>query len=230
MIGATSNGTMDPTLHDFLTRCGVPAGRLEEPDGMERLYADLVAANRETNLTRIVDETDFWIRHVSDSLAVGLAAPDLLSEPLHVADVGPGGGFPLLVLGWANRRLSLLGAEPRKRKAAFLEAESQRLGLENVAVVARQAREVGRMVDYAGRFDRVTLRAVGEAGKMVREVRQLLKPGGRIVFYKTPDTVHRELPLARREAEKFGFRIELSEPIELPIVWARRQFLVLVKE
>ena len=40
----------------FLRRCGVADARLADMSAMERLHADLVEANRSTNLTRITGD------------------------------------------------------------------------------------------------------------------------------------------------------------------------------
>jgi 16S rRNA (guanine527-N7)-methyltransferase len=214
---------------EFLAGLGLPAERLEAVEVLDRLYADLVEANARTNLTRLTGEGDYWLKHVADSLSVLEALPELAAGALRVADVGCGAGFPALPLAWANPKLSVVGIEARGRKASFVEREAARLGLENVAVIARQAREAARLPEAAGAFDVVLLRAVGPAGEMTRHCRGLLRGGGqaRLVFYKTPETVEAELPLAEREAGKYGLSLDLSGPIDLPAGVGRRQFLLL---
>jgi 16S rRNA (guanine527-N7)-methyltransferase len=191
----------------------------------------LARENERQNLTAIVTEAEFWTLHVCDSLAFARVRPDVLTAPLRIADVGCGGGFPLLALAWANPSLSLTGIEPRKSKAAFVAAEADRLGLDNVSVEDRQAREAGRAEHCRGAFCFVLLRAVGTAGKMTREVRHLLAdaPGAAIVFYKTPESIEREMPLARREADKYGLALQTSDVIQLPHEGGARQFLLLVR-
>jgi len=220
--------TCPENVRAFLSDCGVPDGALHRLDVLERLYCDLLSANERLNLTRITDLGEFWTLHVADSLLAGRIAPDLLSAAPAVADVGCGGGFPLFALAWANPKLDLLGVESRFHKSEFVAEEAASLGFSNVQVVHLQAREAGLEEQYAHSRDVVLLRAVGSAGKMVREVRGLLKrePGARILFYKTPETVEAELPLAEREARKFGFSLEVSDEMELP-GGTRRQFLTL---
>ena len=41
------------------------------------LYQILSIANEQVNLTRIDSEEGFWIKHVADSLMLGVAFPDL---------------------------------------------------------------------------------------------------------------------------------------------------------
>ncbi len=229
----------DPVVA-FLRACGVDLER-SPLQVMRRLYADLLAANREDNLTRITAEADFWVKHVADSVAVGLAVPGLVGRTsrssagetgeaiVRVADVGCGAGFPLLPLAWASPALSFTGFESRGKKADFVSREIRRLGLGNAHVVSRRAREAGRLPEHAGQYDVVLLRAVGAAGEMVRGCRALLReePGARMVHYKTPDGVAAEQAMAEREAGKYGLAVETSQTIELPGEDGERQFLLL---
>ena len=215
-------------LTDFLRRCGVREDRLGDLSALSRLHEDLVEANRRLNLTRIVDEEGFWWRHVADSLSVGLVMPGLLREPLAVADVGCGAGFPMLPLAWANPELRITGIESRGKKAQFVRDESERLGLARCSVLALRAREAARQPEHQGRYDTVLARAVGSAGDMIRECRRFLRdsPGAALVLYKTPESVAAEADEARREAAKFGLEIELSDVISLPQGAGTRQFLL----
>lgn len=216
------------TVVAFLRACGVDPER-SPLEVMGRLWADLVAANEAVNLTRLTGEADFWVRHVADSLAIGRVVPALFAEPLAVADVGCGAGFPLLPLAWAGPALRLTGFESRRRKAAFAAREAEALGLANAAVVARRVREAARLAEHAGRYDVALARAIGPSGALVRECRGLLKPepGAVLVHYKTPQAVEAEWPLAEREAAKHGLAVEASDRLELPDGGGTRQFLLM---
>jgi 16S rRNA (guanine527-N7)-methyltransferase len=222
------NLPFDPT---YLSECHVPKERVAELGVLGDLYELLLAANQRDNLTRIVDESDYWIRHVVDSLLIGRAVPEIMNADWWVADVGCGGGFPILPLAWANPKLRMTGIESRRKKVEFVSDAIASLGLPNADAIAMQAREAGRAAKFAESFDAVLLRAVGDAGEMLREVRGLLKqtPGARVIHYKTPDSVVAEIELAEREARKYGFRIDLSDVYELPCGAGTRQFMVMVR-
>ena len=215
----------------FLLACGVRNMAMARIHVLEQLQHDLQEANAHLNLTRLAAPADFWTKHVADSLAVGQCWPQLLNACLRVADVGCGGGFPMLPLAWANPELKLTGIECRVKKADFVREESLRLGLENCDVVARQAREAARLPQHAAQYDVVLLRAVGTPENFVRECRLLLKPaaGARIVFYMTPQSISDCRPAAAREAEKYKFTLAESAPIELPLGAGPRQFLSLIR-
>lgn len=216
-----------PILTAFLSRCGIPAARVAVDDVLERYCRDLAAANSAVNLTRLTAPADFWIKHVADSLAIGLFLPQLLTAPCVIADVGSGAGFPLIPLAWANPAARLTGLEVNHKKTAFLEAEIATLGLTNCAILARQAREAGRLPEHAGRYDFVVSRAVGAPEILVRDCRQLLRPGAAatLVLYGTPASVGANHRVATREAAKFGLSLILSPPLELPEEAGQRQFM-----
>ncbi|MBT3277898.1 MAG: hypothetical protein HN909_07120 [Phycisphaerales bacterium] len=213
----------------FLDELGLGGRSL---DAIAQLYHDLVAANKKTNLTRITDEADFYFRHVADSLAVVSICPELLGETAPVvADVGCGGGFPILPLAWANPALRICGIECRTKKTAFIAEEIQRLGFPFASVETAQVREAARG-EHGGQYDMVVLRAVGESGKFLREVRGLLKSDapGRIINYKTPSAVEIERAVTAREAKKFGFDVIETSPFELPLNMGTRCFVILEKQ
>ena len=65
-------------------------------NNLERYYELLIEANKTTNLTRITDKEDVYLKHFYDSLTI-IKAVDLNKE-LSIIDVGTGAGFPGLVL------------------------------------------------------------------------------------------------------------------------------------
>jgi 16S rRNA (guanine527-N7)-methyltransferase len=214
----------------FLERCNLDPAALDATV-MNRLQEQLASANSSINLTRVTSREEFWIRHVLDSLSVGIARPDWMKEQLRIADVGCGAGFPMLPLAWANPRLTLTGFDSVAKKVDFVKAQLQRLALGNCTAVHGRAREL-RSEDHAGAYDAVVLRAVGDSGKMLREVRHLLadRPGVEVINYKTPPAVETEIDIAWREAKKFGFEVHRSECFSLPDQHGDRQFLIFRKQ
>ena len=213
-------------LIGFLCRCGVAEARLADISAMERFLADLVEANRSTNLTRITGADDFWLLHLADSLAVGTAVPELMTEALAVADVGCGAGFPMLPLAWANGLLAVTGIDGRGRKMEFVQRQIESMGLANCRAIAGRARELARLPEHAGAYDAVLLRAVGSPGKLLRECRCLPRPGGKIIFYATPAAADEQRELSRREAGKFGLDMAESPAIALPGQAGQRRFVI----
>ena len=88
------------------------------------LYQILSIANEQVNLTRIDSEEGFWIKHVADSLMLGVAFPDLTTKQLRVGDIGCGAGFPSLVLAMAYPNWEISAIDSVGKKTAFVERAS----------------------------------------------------------------------------------------------------------
>ena len=107
-----SNSTFDPK-----SKLSVIARRAQVRDldmlieKCSILYQILTIANEQVNLTRIDSEEGFWIKHVADSLMLGVAFPDLTRQKLRVGDIGCGAGFPSSVA--CGRQLPCRGGSLR---------------------------------------------------------------------------------------------------------------------
>jgi 16S rRNA (guanine527-N7)-methyltransferase len=115
-------------------------------------------------------------RHVVDSLR----AFDVMFalEPRRVVDLGSGAGLPGIPLAVALPDVRFTLAEPRSKRAAFLELAVERLELTNVTVHPARAESLG-----AGGFDAATARAFGSPDATWRVARPLLRSGGSLVLY-----------------------------------------------
>ncbi len=208
-------------IEDWLHACSV------EPDiiptaisSLTRLADLLYSNNQRYNLTRLTTPSDFWYKHVIDSLIMVHAFPELAKRPLRLADIGCGAGFPLLPLACCFPHWQLTGLEATGKKVAFIEKAIDQLSLGNVKVIHKQAREAARTEGLAGQFDLLTARAVASAGKLLRESRQLLPRSASsascLVLYKTPAWADQEAAELTRECGKFGFSWSQSSLYSLP--------------
>ncbi|MDE2294163.1 MAG: 16S rRNA (guanine(527)-N(7))-methyltransferase RsmG [Gammaproteobacteria bacterium] len=165
------------------------------------LLDELERANATFNLTAIRDRPGMLRKHLLDSLSVW---PFLRGE--RVADVGTGAGFPGLPLAIASpeRRFTLI--EATGKKARYVAATADRLGLSNVAVVN------GRAEAYRPDppFDVVVARAVAAVADLIAYAGHLCAPGGRILAMKgkRPDREIVALPA--------GFRVLGVHRLQVP--------------
>ena len=178
-----------PSVCAFCQDCG-----LADPERffsrMALLAERLFTANAQFNLTRIHPGNDFWVRHVADSLAAGRLLPDLRTAPLRLVDLGCGAGFPALVLAAAYPHLQVTALDSTHRKAEFVQETATAIELANCRAVAARGREYAAA--HREKADLATARAVGTAAELCREVHHLLRPGGRLILYKTPADAERE--------------------------------------
>jgi 16S rRNA (guanine(527)-N(7))-methyltransferase RsmG len=135
-------------------------------------------------------------RHYCESV---FAACYLPNEPISIADIGSGAGFPGIPIAIVRERCTVVLIESHQRKAAFLKEATRELA--NVRVLAKRAEEVGE------HFDWVVSRAV-----LYAEIAQTLKKLGRNAELLTGEV---------RAADLIGF--DWQAPIRLP--WGDRRYL-----
>lgn len=192
-------------------------------DQCSRLYVYLCEENKKSNLTRILSEEDFWIKHVADSLLLFEYKPEIAQPGINIADLGCGAGFPALVLALAFPDITVIAIDSIAKKIKFVANAAVMLELKNLQVVTGRGRELAVKTEWSRKFDFVTARAVSEAKKVFREVRRMLKPEGEMVLYKTPETAEQEICEIRKTAT--GFSWEVSKTYQLPDNKGDRCFL-----
>lgn len=144
-----------------------------------------------------------WERHIFNCLPLATLIPD----GARIIDIGSGAGLPGIVLALARPDISVILLEPLERRCAFLREAVERLALTNTQVERKKA------LDYQGKFDVVTARAVAPMDRLLAWSWDLLAPGGRILAMKG-DRAEEELahtPLSRYMGAS-GEILELSLP------------------
>ena len=187
------------------------------------LYALLTEANSKFNLTRIDSEEGFWCKHVYDSLAIVRYFPFLKTNPLPLADIGCGAGFPALILAAAFPHLAVTAIDSAGKKITFVAEAAKKLGLKNLTAVNGRSTELARKVEWKGKFQVITARAVGSGVIIYADANRMLASGGKFILYKTPNQAEEELPLLRRVKPERKWR--MSENFELPDNAGSRTFL-----
>ncbi len=113
-------------------------------------------------------------RHVLDSLrAAAVVGP----RDRTAYDLGSGAGLPGIPVAVARPALRVGLVEPRARRAAFLEAVTEELGLANVRVLLARAEELREPVDLC------FARGLAPAARSFALARPLLLAGGRLVYF-----------------------------------------------
>ena len=111
---------------------------------LNRHYDTLVRWNSVMNLTAIRNAEEVVLRHYCESLFL---AHHLPNEPLSIADIGSGPGFPGLPVAVARPDCAVTLIESHQRKAVFLKEVSRCVA--NVTVLPKRAEDVDRTFDWA---------------------------------------------------------------------------------
>lgn len=136
---------------------------------IDRFVSMVVEESSRQNLVSESSLGEVWRRHVVDSAQLEVLAPN---DPGLWIDIGSGAGFPGLILAIVLDRPVVL-IEPRRRRAAFLEAVIVGLGLERKARVE------------ALRAERVRATASVISARAVAALPELLALGAHLA---TPET------------------------------------------
>jgi 16S rRNA (guanine527-N7)-methyltransferase len=180
--------------------------------GLFQKYEQLLREwNARVNLVSRRDLDRLAAYHFLDSLT----AATLIPQGAVVCDVGSGGGLPGIPLKIARDDISLVLVESVRKKALFLEQAVRELGLERATVRAERAEAIQDV-----KVDVVVCRLVGKTAEVARWVAGLLKPGGRIILYKSA-MVETELKLAQPALNRLHLRLREVRDFPLPLI-ARR--------
>ncbi|MBE9080059.1 16S rRNA (guanine(527)-N(7))-methyltransferase RsmG [Romeria aff. gracilis LEGE 07310] len=154
----------------------------------QQLYEQICLGNQRLNLTRLTEPSDFWEKHLWDSLsgiAPWLNPNQTAPSPVQtVIDIGTGGGFPGLPVAIAQPAWQVTLLDATRKKIQFLETVSQTLGLERVQGLAERAETVGQRADYRDLYDLALVRAVGSASTCAEYALPLLRLGGYAVLFR----------------------------------------------
>jgi len=201
----------DPAAHAALVAAGVDA----ELAGRLAVYAALVlAANRRINLTGARGGTSF-AAHILDALTLR----DDVVAPL--IDVGSGNGLPGIPLALATgAEVTLL--EPIKKRAAFLQAAIDALGVRG-RVVAARAEDAARDPAFREQYATATARAVAGAATVAELTVPFLTIGGQALLQRGSIDV-RERDAVADAALVLGAELVEERPLD-----GERRVLILEK-
>jgi 16S rRNA (guanine527-N7)-methyltransferase len=152
----------------------------------ETHYHLLQKWSRRMNLTGLKDESMIARRHFMEPIAIA----DLLDDEGRLVDIGSGNGFPAVPLKVLRPGLELVLVESSEKKSAFLRAVIRELALKQARVETRRVRRLADLADLLPcRY--LTLRAVRTDGLLKGAGIPILVPGGKGLFFVTPDQVER---------------------------------------
>jgi 16S rRNA (guanine527-N7)-methyltransferase len=170
---------MDSSSAELIARGAEALGVPLSPEAVESLevYSALLR-DRAVPLGMIsrADAPRLLERHVIDSLRASPLLGELRARS--AVDLGSGAGLQGIPLSVAHPEIGFVLAEPRSKRAAFLELVVERLRLDNVEVYHGRAETLG-----PGRFDVATARALAPPPETWAIARPLLRPGGSLVLF-----------------------------------------------
>jgi 16S rRNA (guanine527-N7)-methyltransferase len=165
---------------------------------LARAYTNRLAKDSETfGLLGPRELPRIWSRHVINSALLSELVPD---ESL-VADVGSGAGLPGIPMAIAQPKAHFTLIEPMERRANWLSAVVDDLGIKNIYVIRARAEEVSRTD-----FDIVTARAVAALDKLLKLLTPLTRGSNlKTVLALKGSRAPEEIAEAKPRLQRLGF-------------------------
>lgn len=148
-----------------------------DPICSEKLLSYLklvISFGTHTNIIGTLDPLEIIERHILDSLTL---FPHLPKDPISIADIGSGAGFPGIPLAIVSPH-HITCVESKKKKGIFLKSTIASLNLGNCQVYNGNAGELTK------KYFIITSRAFSDIEKIVKLTRHALSKNGRFMLLK----------------------------------------------
>ncbi len=175
-------------------------------DKFSQYFDAVVESNKQFNLTAILDENDFVVKHFVDSLAGVSEIP----QNAKLIDIGSGAGFPSVPIAIAREDVSVTALDSTAKKMGFVLSTAKKLGIDNVSTIAGRAEEQSKLF---GTFDVASARAVSALEILLELASPLLKVGGLFVAYKTDES---EIATSQNAMKILSMKLKNTKKLKLP--------------
>ena len=189
---------------------------------LEIYYELLVEYNSHTNLTRIVEKEDVYLKHFYDSLTL-IKAIKLDKQKL--LDIGTGAGFPGLVLKIVFPNLDVTLVDSLNKRVIFLNEVIDKLKLTGIKTYHARAEEF--IKDNREKYDIVTSRAVANLNMLSELCIPYVKINGYFIPMKSD--VENEIILSKNAIKTLGSVIEDTFVFNLPLDSGKRSLIKIKK-
>lgn len=191
----------------------------KQETNLEKYYNLLVETNQTTNLTRITNKKEVYLKHFYDSLTITKV---ITLTNQKIIDIGSGAGFPGLVLKIIYKDLDITLLDSSQKRIDFLNKVIKELNLKKIKTVHQ------RIEDYKEeRFDIVTSRAVAKTNTLLELSCNLAKINGYYIFLK--GNIEEELKDSKNAIKKLNLKLIQTEKFNLPIENSNRTIIKIKK-
>ena len=182
----------------------------------------MLETNAVMNITAITDVEKIIPLHYADCVKIA----ELIPQNAKVADIGCGGGFPILPLAIVRPDLQLIGIDSTEKKARYVRETAGKLNLK-VETVAGRAEELAKDANMRQCFDIVISRAVARLNILDELCMPFVKPNGYFIAMKGAAGME-EYKEAESGINKLGGVLAKAEQYELLTVDQKEQRTVFV--
>ena len=166
--------------------------------------------NDKINVTNIIDEKEFVVKHFIDSLTI----LEHIEDGRKTIDIGCGAGFPGIPLKIARQNIKETLIDSVNKKIKVVQDCIDKLKLKDIEALHIRAEELANKKDYREQFDYATTRAVSNLSTITEYMLPFLKIGGKAICMKGPN-YKEELENSKKAISVLGGTIEQIRNIKL---------------
>lgn len=190
---------------------------------LDTYYKMLIDYNSHTNLTRITEEKEVYLKHFYDSLTI---VKMIILDNQTLLDVGTGAGFPGLVLKIVFPNLKVTLVDSLNKRINFLNLVIEKLQLKDVKAIHARAEEYA--LKNRETFDIVTSRAVANLNMLSELCIPMVKLSGCFISMKAD--AKNEINCSKKAIETLGGVIKDVVIFSLPFNAGVRTLIKAVKK
>lgn len=172
---------------------------------LEKYMNFLIEYNKHTNLTRIIEKQEIYLKHFYDSLTITKVI-DLKKES-SLLDFGTGAGFPGMVLKIVFPNLKVTLLDSNNKKVRFLEELKKIIDVNNIEIICDRVENYAK--NHLNYFDIVTARAVTNMPVLTELAMPLVKVGKYFIAMKGSN--QEEIENSKYAIEKLNGKIDKIE-------------------
>lgn len=191
---------MEEWKEELVSRYGLSFAQL----GQFSILLNRLASEGGRGLTAVTGTKSIVNVHFLDSLWL-MNLPQMRAAT-NLIDIGSGAGFPGLPLAIANPQVEVSMLEANNKKAAFISATVEELGLANASVICQRAEDAGRTA-LRDHYDVAVARAVGSMPEVLEYALPLVKVGGHALLQRGAREAGDEA-VAKKAAAMLGGSLE----------------------
>ena len=169
----------------------------------DKLIHAFLEKNKQINLSAIRDEEWVRVKHIQDSLELEKIIG--WKEWMKIADIGTGGGFPLMPLAISHPECNFVWIDSVRKKTIAVWEILEELWVRNVEMMRTRIEEIKWQT-----FDLVTARAVAYSDKLLNRATPLIKKWWRIALMKQVNDEEKEVLLNTAKKKNLALEREYN--------------------
>lgn len=191
----------------------------------EKLTDIMIATNAVMNITALTTIEKIIPLHYADCAKIAETIP----QGVTIADIGCGGGFPILPLAIIRPDLQLVGIDSTDKKIKYVRNTADHFGL-NVKAISGRAEDLAKMAEHRDAYDVVVSRAVARLNVLDELCMPFVKIDGKFIAMKGA-AGQKELDEATNGIHKLGGELISAKEYELHMgETAEKRVLIEIKK